>query len=308
MRMRGVLAALSCVVAVVCASSGSALASIPDASGLLSGCSNVDRVRLYDTAFAGSGCMPGELPVSWSQTGPPGPAGLAGPAGPAGPPGPAGQGILGEARQWVDVKMTLPSATEKGDSPSLVFPLPAGNWSVTAMTAYRSLDFEEHTLHGCELREASAPENMSTPGRRLYFLPVSQGLYFADYVTVAGLFQSTGDGVVIDCTPAHLLSGRAQLQVVSLVAVRVGEIQRTLPAAPAPASPLPPTYASPAVNLSSGQRSRLRNTFYSPSAGAGTRRRAETVLLADQGKPVDEIAQATFSTLAQVRAALRAFK
>jgi hypothetical protein len=260
-------------------------------------------VSVFDSALPGSSCAPGESPLNWSQTGATGPVG---PPGPQGPPGVAGQGVLGEARQWVDVKLSLPASGAPGDIPDLSFPLPPGNWSVAATLTYRSATFDQDTTHWCELREADAPKQTYPPGKSLTFLPKAVGFFDVSSTTLVGLFQSSGGGVVIDCRRLNLASDTAELKVTSLVAVRVGEMQRFLPQAPPPGPPSPATVL--ALSLSAGQQGKLRDTYYSPTASAGARRRAETVLLADQGKSAEEIAQATFSTPAQVRSAVRAFR
>jgi len=64
---------------------GVAVASIPDASGVIHGCrKNSDgSVRVIDSDL-GQVCANGWTALNWSQTGPEGPAGATGPAGPAG--------------------------------------------------------------------------------------------------------------------------------------------------------------------------------------------------------------------------------
>ena len=76
---------------------GVAMASIPSASNVFTGCYNPSGVlKVIDGSAA---CSPSETRITWNQTGPTGPAGPAGPAGPmgatgaagaAGPAGPAG--------------------------------------------------------------------------------------------------------------------------------------------------------------------------------------------------------------------------
>jgi hypothetical protein len=69
-----------------------AVASIPDASGVIHACykTSQGQTRIVESA---ADCNPAETAIEWSQTGPqglPGPAGPAGPQGPAGPAGPQG--------------------------------------------------------------------------------------------------------------------------------------------------------------------------------------------------------------------------
>jgi len=69
---------------------GQAVASVPDASGVYTGCYliGLGSLRVIDTADARQHCLARiELKVTWSQAGQ---AGQAGPAGPAGPQGPMG--------------------------------------------------------------------------------------------------------------------------------------------------------------------------------------------------------------------------
>jgi hypothetical protein len=95
--------------AAVAAAAGVALASIPDADGVVHACRNAVSGRLR-VVPAGTTCRDGERALRWNVRGPqgePGPAGpagaagAAGPAGPAGPEGPAGpagpQGPQGRA-------------------------------------------------------------------------------------------------------------------------------------------------------------------------------------------------------------------
>jgi Collagen triple helix repeat (20 copies) len=83
------LVILGGVAAVVATATGMAVASIPDAGGVIHACykSAQGQVRIVESA---ADCNPSELPIQWSQTGPTGPAGPPGPTGPAGPVGPAG--------------------------------------------------------------------------------------------------------------------------------------------------------------------------------------------------------------------------
>lgn len=80
-----------------------ALASIPDAIGVIHGCfrTSTGALRVIDSD-AGETCRSGETSLNWNQQGPTGPQGLQGPVGPVGaegPPGPQGptgpQGIQG---------------------------------------------------------------------------------------------------------------------------------------------------------------------------------------------------------------------
>lgn len=303
---------------------GVASGAIPDVTGAIHACfanANPHTLRLIDTAIPGEGCdVAGETALNWSQTGPPGPTGPpgaqgpAGPAGAQGPPGPPGPTTLAPALEWVGLKLSLPDSAhyKKGVVPNVPFALPTGNWSVTATTHYVNADLSDpfdRTSHACELREAGVAPLTYPPGQSIYFLPISNSVADPDYVTVAGLFESTGAGVVIDCGPVNLASSQATLVIDSLVAVRVGAIQRFPPASPAPAPTADTAISSTlSVRLSAGQTRRLRDIYFSSRSSASARLQAQTVLLADQGQTVDEIAQATFSTPAQVRSVVKAFK
>src|SRR5205823_12719404 len=87
----------SVFVVSVCLSMHAALASLPDAAGIIHGCYNTTNgtQRIIDTAV--ESCRLGEKAIQWNQTGrqgPQGPQGLQGPQGPQGlqglqgPPGP----------------------------------------------------------------------------------------------------------------------------------------------------------------------------------------------------------------------------
>ena len=77
------------LAALVIATTGVAIASIPDSSGVIHSCylNTNGQLRVIDS---GKSCEAGETALDWSQTGPAGPAGPAGAAGAAGPAGPAG--------------------------------------------------------------------------------------------------------------------------------------------------------------------------------------------------------------------------
>ncbi len=93
------------LAAAVISVSGIALASIPDASGVIHGCYKTSGpaqgvLGVIDTG-AGQACPSGTTPLSWNQTGPQGPAGATGatgaqgPQGDTGPQGPAGPSTAG---------------------------------------------------------------------------------------------------------------------------------------------------------------------------------------------------------------------
>jgi hypothetical protein len=75
------------VTAVLVLAVGIAGAAIPDSSdGEIHGCykKNQGQLRVID-AEAGATCLPSELALAWSQTGPTGATGATGPTGPRGP-------------------------------------------------------------------------------------------------------------------------------------------------------------------------------------------------------------------------------
>jgi Collagen triple helix repeat (20 copies) len=79
-------------------------ATIPDAAGVIHACYKAQngQVRIIDPS-QGQSCVPSEVALQWSQTGPTGPQGPTGATGATGPQGPTGeigptgpQGIQGE--------------------------------------------------------------------------------------------------------------------------------------------------------------------------------------------------------------------
>jgi hypothetical protein len=74
---------------------GIALASIPDAAGVIHACygNQFGILRVIDTA-KGQSCRKGETALDWNQQGPPGPQGVAGPQGPQGAPGISGYEVV----------------------------------------------------------------------------------------------------------------------------------------------------------------------------------------------------------------------
>jgi hypothetical protein len=97
---------------------GTAVASIPDADGVIHACYRDDGdVRLIDPSV--TTCKAKETPIDWNQagpTGPPGPAGAPGPPGPQGiegPEGPAGSpGVSGYEIVFGDEATVAPGAFE----------------------------------------------------------------------------------------------------------------------------------------------------------------------------------------------------
>ncbi len=81
------LATFSGLLAII---PGLGRATIPDAAGIIHGCYNATNgsQRIIDTSL--QSCKTNEVPIQWSQTGPPGPVGAQGPQGPQGSPGPQG--------------------------------------------------------------------------------------------------------------------------------------------------------------------------------------------------------------------------
>lgn len=76
---------------------GIAYATIPDSSGVYTGCllKATGTIRLIDPSLGSSDllghCTKFETQITWNQQGPAGPVGATGPAGPDGPAGPAGK-------------------------------------------------------------------------------------------------------------------------------------------------------------------------------------------------------------------------
>lgn len=75
---------------------GVAVASIPDASGVIHGCRKTNGGALSVIDSATQTCPAGTVALNWSQTGP------TGPSGPTGPPGVAGVYVVDSAwsSQW----------------------------------------------------------------------------------------------------------------------------------------------------------------------------------------------------------------
>lgn len=89
-----VIAGLAIVTASALAV-GIALASIPDAAGVIHGCYSKDLgiLRVIDTA-KGQSCRKWETALDWNQQGPQGPQGVAGPQGPQGASGISGYEVV----------------------------------------------------------------------------------------------------------------------------------------------------------------------------------------------------------------------
>jgi hypothetical protein len=115
--LAGVLA-----VGILLAGGAIAYASIPDSSGVIHGCyqMNVGNLRVIDTAT--DTCRPSEVPLAWSQTGPQGPQGQPGPQGPQGNQGPQGPSGISHG------STSSFNTEEEQETP----PLPAGNFLISA--------------------------------------------------------------------------------------------------------------------------------------------------------------------------------
>jgi hypothetical protein len=103
-------------VALVVASGGVAVASIPDGSGVIHGCyaKAGGALKVIDTD-AGKVCGSKQVPLSWSQTGP---------AGPAGPEYAASALVLGDGTFQVSSETAGVSASVTHNGP--------GSWTLTA--------------------------------------------------------------------------------------------------------------------------------------------------------------------------------
>ncbi len=88
-------------VAVLALGVGVAVASIPDAGGVIHACykTNQGQTRIVESA---ADCNPSETAIQWNQTGLPGPTGPQGPQGPTGPQGLVGPpGPLDDHTVWI---------------------------------------------------------------------------------------------------------------------------------------------------------------------------------------------------------------
>ncbi len=124
---------------------GSALAAIPDASGIIHAChARKDGVlRVIDPAAGGSCDAKKEIPLSWNQTGPTGPqgaVGLTGPQGALGPAGPQGavgptgpQGPAGPTNAYANYGATSFQRINEGTTQTVAsVTLPAGSYTLAA--------------------------------------------------------------------------------------------------------------------------------------------------------------------------------
>ncbi len=100
-----------------------ALAAIPGADGVISGCYNTKNGKLRVIDQKTDSCNNEETAISWNESGPAGPAGPQGPAGGVGPQGP--QGVKGDPGTQGDVGPAGPAGAQgpQGDAGA---PGPAG--------------------------------------------------------------------------------------------------------------------------------------------------------------------------------------
>lgn len=136
--MRKALTILTATTVVVVVT-GIAMASIPDANGVIHGCYDTKHgdLRVVDME-AGQTCDQNETLLSWNQTGPQGPAGPQGAQGPQGPQGPPGQ-PGGEAFSVeAGGEVTIP--TTSGGTVILQRDVSAGKYVVTGNVAVSNLN------------------------------------------------------------------------------------------------------------------------------------------------------------------------
>lgn len=110
-------------LAVIVATSGLAVAAIPDQDGVIHACISTDgAVRLIDPSSSDPrkrSCKSTETPLDWNQKGQPGSAGAPGPAGPTGPAGPQGPA---SPSQCDDVQLVLCLPEDPDLEPRLALP------------------------------------------------------------------------------------------------------------------------------------------------------------------------------------------
>ena len=212
-------------LALVC---GVAYAAIPDAGGVIHGCSKPSvgpgNLRVIDPA-KGQECAWNEHRLDWNQIGP------SGPQGPSGPPGPAGSvGSLGPAGTPGAAGATGPSGP-KGDpgtsgtsagyhaSTSTQFPLagtetilsktlPAGNYIVTAAIDTRYDIPDDFGAGYCTI-----------PGSQRWARPADEVWYITIALT-SGVVHG-GGALQLTCTES---SGDFQIDGANLTAVKVDSL------------------------------------------------------------------------------------
>ena len=132
------------IVAALLVAGGIAYATIPDASGVIHGCYKKDQgtLRVIDTDKA-QACSNSEVPLNWSQTGPP---------GQQGPPGPTGPSDVWSVDGYNAGFKNLPFQTSVDLATTST--LPAGSYFVQAETEAENI-LSSPTDYFCDLVDSS---------------------------------------------------------------------------------------------------------------------------------------------------------
>ncbi len=279
-------AMLVALVALVVALAGAATAAIPDGGGTITGCYSTaagpqQPLSLLDTAQS-STCPQGQTKISWSQKGP---------AGPAGP---------GEARlrSWADYD---PGA---GDSTVRTLDLPAGKWLVHVtgdFAVYQNLPGPQGITAFCTLD--TGPGGTGDEYVRVMFDEPG----YADRIALTGSASLVKPGgVSFSCRGTERTDEIVDLRI---SAIRVNDLTADVGTTPKPRNLLAESalLAIKPLKLRTA-RGRTLTRLRSLVQGAGSARaawRAEVVLRGLRGASVARIANETFATSSQVRAALR---
>jgi hypothetical protein len=179
-------------VGVLLAGGVIAYASIPDSGGVIHGCyqMNVGNLRVIDNAT--QTCRPSEVPLNWSQTGPPGPQGAQGSQGAQGPQGP--QGPSGLSHGYTS------SGSLNQNIGAVTGPLPAGNFIISARAEvfFVSCPLCIGPPHAsCALLDTFGPPNLDDAVLNLEGANDELLVPFTDWMTTA----TAGDTLEIYCTP-----------------------------------------------------------------------------------------------------------
>jgi hypothetical protein len=182
--------------AAVAGAASTALASIPDPSGVVHACYKSNgTIRLIDTG-AGETCVSNEKALDWSQTGiqgPTGPQGLQGTQGPqgaTGPTGPTGPNSTDVYASWNSHTIPADSTNTHAQDQEIVglSDLNAGSYLVTATVWV--------TLGSCTL--CSGPQPV-----QCYFRDQSGPV--SDFYPIAGNLEMFNDQGIYTMTLIHAL-------------------------------------------------------------------------------------------------------
>ena len=162
------LVAIVASVFVGAASTAAVFASIPDSSGVITGCYSTGlgaKVRIIDSATTPN-CNATETKITWNQKGIKGDTGLTGAVGPQGPQGsqgPAGASAGGSENTAGRVVTVAFGDIPQGSTPRPLYSIPGfGDVAITKCDSVGDVDYSFHNTSGQTINFPTSSGTMSS--------------------------------------------------------------------------------------------------------------------------------------------------